>query len=56
MSTQGQSKSHLSVIIPPLNKNAYLPHLLDALAMQTRLPDEMIVADAGSKDGSAELV
>jgi len=30
--------------------------LLDALALQTRLPDEMSVADAGSKDGTAELV
>jgi len=30
--------------------------LIDALALQTHLPDEMIVADAGSKDGSAELV
>lgn len=54
-STQGQSKPHLSVIIPTLNEIAYLPHLLDALAMQTRLPDEIIVADAGSKDGTAEL-
>jgi len=54
-STQGQSKLHLSVIIPTLNEIAYLPQLLDALAIQTRLPDEIIVADAGSKDGTAEL-
>lgn len=54
-STQGQSKPHLSVIIPTLNEIAYLPQLLDALAVQTCLPDEIIVADAGSKDGTAEL-
>jgi glycosyltransferase involved in cell wall biosynthesis len=54
-STQGQSKLHLSIIIPTLNEIAYLPHLLDALAMQNRLPDEIIVADAGSKDNTVEL-
>ena len=53
--TQGQTRSHLSVIIPTLNEIAYLPHLLDTLAIQTHLPDEIIVADAGSKDGTAEL-
>jgi len=45
----------LSVIIPTLNEAAYLPDLLDALAAQTRPPDEIIVADAGSTDGTAEL-
>jgi len=54
-SNKGQNKTHLSVIIPTLNEIAYLPQLLDALAKQTRLPDEIIVADAGSKDGTAEL-
>ena len=53
--TQDKSEPHLSVIIPSLNEIAYLPQLLDALAMQTRLPDEIILADAGSKDGTAEL-
>lgn len=45
----------LSVIIPTLNEAAYLPGLLDALSEQTRPPDEIIVADAGSTDGTAEL-
>lgn len=45
----------LSVIIPTLNEAAYLPGLLDALSGQTRPPDEIIVADAGSSDGTAEL-
>jgi len=45
----------LSVIIPTLNEAGYLPLLLEALAAQTRPADEIIVADAGSADGTAEL-
>ena len=40
----------LSVIIPTLNEAAHLPGLLAALNGQTRPPDEIIVADAGSTD------
>lgn len=45
----------LSVIIPTLNESAFLPALLDALFAQTRPADEIIVADAGSTDGTADL-
>lgn len=45
----------LSVVIPTLNEAAYLPNLLDALAAQTRPADEVIVADAGSTDGTPEI-
>ena len=45
----------LSIIIPTLNEASYLPALLRALRNQTRLPDEIIVADAGSVDGTAAL-
>lgn len=48
-------KTSLSVIIPTLNEARTLPGLLDALQSQTRPPDEIIVADAGSKDGTREL-
>ncbi len=48
-------RSRLSVIIPTLNEIAYLPGLLAALAAQTDGPDEIIVADAGSTDGTVEL-
>jgi glycosyltransferase involved in cell wall biosynthesis len=44
----------LSVIIPTLNEAPNLPILLRALAAQTRPPDEIIVADAGSTDGTVE--
>ncbi|MCL4299132.1 MAG: glycosyltransferase [Anaerolineae bacterium] len=44
------TKIVLSVIIPTLNEATVLPGLLDALQSQTRPPDEIIVADAGSED------
>lgn len=47
------SISHrVSVIIPTLNEASFLPPLLDALNAQTLAPHEIIVADAGSTDGT----
>ncbi|WP_439577303.1 TIGR04283 family arsenosugar biosynthesis glycosyltransferase [Elioraea sp.] len=43
---------HLSVVIPTLNAAATLPATLDALGSR---PREVIVVDAGSGDGTAEL-
>jgi len=54
-SLKGRSKQFITVIIPTLNEAAYLPGLFNALDAQTRLPDEVIVADAGSTDGTKEL-
>ncbi|MBC7226158.1 MAG: glycosyltransferase [Thermoflexales bacterium] len=45
----------LSVVIPTLNEAVYLPNLLDALAVQTRPADEIVVADAGSTDGTPDI-
>ncbi|MCS7178728.1 MAG: glycosyltransferase [Anaerolineae bacterium] len=45
----------VSVIIPALNEAGYLPHLLEALAAQTRPAEEVIVADAGSINGTPDL-
>ena len=47
--------TRLSVIIPALNEAQAVPGLLAALNTQTRPPDEIIVADAGSKDGTRAL-
>jgi hypothetical protein len=47
--------TRLSVIIPALNEAHALPGLLAALNAQTRPPDEIIVADAGSTDGTRAL-
>ena len=45
----------ISVIIPTLNEASLLSGLLAALQTQTRPPDEIIVADAGSTDGTIEI-
>lgn len=45
----------LTVIIPTLNEAHRLSGLLDNLQAQTRPPEEIIVADAGSSDGTREV-
>lgn len=44
-----------SVIIPALNESGLLPKLLDRLDRQTFRDFEIIVADAGSTDGTREI-
>src|ERR1700722_1206034 len=44
-----------TAVIPTWNRRALLLNLLDSLAAQTRLFDEIIVVDNGSTDDSAEL-
>ncbi len=45
----------VAVVIPAKNEAQYLPALLTALLRQTKIPDEIIVADAGSTDGTREI-
>ncbi len=46
----------LSIIIPALNEEKYLPHLLQSIKdQQTKQEIEIIVADAGSEDKTREL-
>jgi glycosyltransferase involved in cell wall biosynthesis len=40
----------LTVVVPALNEAERLPALLDALERQTRRPDQIVIADAGSTD------
>src|SRR5690606_26232712 len=47
--------STVSVVIPSLNDAHMLKHCLEALAAQTRAPDEVIVVDNGSDDDTAEV-
>lgn len=42
----------LTVVIPALNEAERLPALFDALGRQTRRADQIVVADAGSTDGT----
>jgi glycosyltransferase involved in cell wall biosynthesis len=46
----------VSVILTVLNEAQSLPRLLDSLAAQTLRPDQVIVADGGSTDGTLALL
>jgi len=46
----------VSLIVTVLNEARSLPVLLDSIAAQTRLPDEVIVCDGGSTDNTIELL
>lgn len=45
---------NLSIVIPALNEDKYLPALLTSLAGQTRTDFEVIVVDGNSKDKTVE--
>ena len=45
----------ISVIIPTLNAEKELPSLLEALSAQTLPPDEILVVDSESDDGTARI-
>ena len=46
----------LSVIIPLYNHRDVVLHAIDSVLQQTRPPDEVLVVDDASTDGSAEVV
>jgi len=46
----------VSVVATVLNEAGSLPRLLDSLAIQTRLPDEVVICDGGSTDGTLPLL
>ena len=46
----------LSVVLPNYNHAEYLPRALDALLSQGRPPDEIIVVDDCSTDGSRDII
>jgi glycosyltransferase involved in cell wall biosynthesis len=48
--------SKLSVIIPTLNEERHVGPLLCDVASQSRGPDEVLVVDAGSEDGTVAVV
>lgn len=47
---------YVSVVFTVLNEVESLSRLLDSLAAQTRLPDEVVVCDGGSTDGTLSLL
>src|SRR5712671_7193067 len=46
----------VGVVIPCRNEARWLGELLDAIARQDRRPDEVVVVDDGSVDGTADTV
>jgi len=46
----------VSVIIPTLNEGLSIAGTLDSILMQSHLPDEIVVADAGSTDNTVVIV
>lgn len=48
-------KKRISIIIPAYNEARTLPECLDAIAAQTVAPDEVIVVDNNSSDGTAAV-
>jgi glycosyltransferase involved in cell wall biosynthesis len=46
----------IAVILTVLNEAEALPRLLESLAAQTRPPDEIVVAEGGSRDGTAGVL
>src|ERR1700710_1796077 len=46
----------ISIAMATYNGERYLPEMLDSLAAQTRLPDELVVRDDGSSDHTLEVV
>jgi len=51
-----QSLFHVSVIVTVKNEAQAVHRLLDSLAAQTRPPDEVVIVDGGSTDGTVEVL
>jgi glycosyltransferase involved in cell wall biosynthesis len=49
-------KNKVSVIVTVKNEGESIWRLLDSLAAQTRPPDEVVIVDGGSSDGTVEIL
>jgi len=47
---------NISLVVPLLNEAGSVEALLDSVLAQDRAPDEVVIVDAGSTDGTASLV
>lgn len=51
-----RERGNASLVVPLQDEEATVVALLESVARQARLPDEMVVVDAGSRDQTAKLV
>uniref|UniRef100_E6Q5Z3 Putative Glycosyltransferase n=1 Tax=mine drainage metagenome TaxID=410659 RepID=E6Q5Z3_9ZZZZ len=51
-----QNTTRVAVVISVLNERSAITQLLFALAVQTRLPDEVLIADGCSTDGTVDAI
>src|ERR1051325_4168758 len=51
-----ESYMRVSVIVPVRDEEHSIRRLLDGLLNQTRLPDEIIITDGGSLDGTTQII
>ena len=49
-------EQQISVIIPTLNRQPTLPRAIESVLRQTLAPNEIIVVDNGSRDGTIEMI
>ncbi|HET7087198.1 MAG TPA: glycosyltransferase, partial [Anaerolineae bacterium] len=56
MGDRRQPEMKVSLIVTVKNEAGSIRTLLDSIAAQTRLPDEVIVCDGGSTDATLEVV
>lgn len=54
MNEAGARRATVSVVIPVHNGMPHLPQTLASVLAQTRIPDEIVVVENGSDDGTAE--
>jgi glycosyltransferase involved in cell wall biosynthesis len=47
---------HVSVVIPVRDEAGTIGHTLDDLLAQSRRPDQVVLVDAGSRDGTPDLI
>jgi glycosyltransferase involved in cell wall biosynthesis len=53
---EGERGPSISVAMATYNGETYLPEMLESLETQTRLPDELVVRDDCSSDGTVQVV
>jgi glycosyltransferase involved in cell wall biosynthesis len=54
--TNPNDSVHVSLISTVMNEAASIGRLLDSISTQTRLPDEVVIADGGSRDHTIDLI